>query len=118
MKPFAIVFFLTTLILFAFTMSSKAQTKSEDIVYLKNGAIVHGVIIELIPNQTLKIQTPDHNLFIFKMEDVEKITKGRPEYYKKENAGGYVNSPDIGYVLGIGDRTTDFQGQVTGTRKN
>jgi hypothetical protein len=99
-------------------MSSRAQSKSEDIVYLKNGTIIHGVILELIPNQTLKIQTPDQSLFILKMEDVEKITKARDEYYKKGNAGGYVNSPDIGYVLGIGDRTMDFQGQATEIRKN
>ncbi len=46
-----------------------------DVVYLKNGSIVRGTIIEQIPNESIKIETSDGSVFVFKMSDVEKITK-------------------------------------------
>jgi len=46
-----------------------------DVVYLKNGSIIKGLIMEQIPNESLKIQTSDGSLFVYKMEEVVKITK-------------------------------------------
>ncbi|MFZ1688349.1 MAG: hypothetical protein WAU70_13050 [Flavobacteriales bacterium] len=54
---------------------SMAQGNMEDVVYLKNGSIIHGVIIEQVPNVSIKIQTADRNVFVFRIEEVEKITK-------------------------------------------
>jgi hypothetical protein len=54
---------------------ASAQTNQKDIIYLKNGSIIKGTIIEIIPDSTLKIQTADGSLFIYKTKDVEKITK-------------------------------------------
>jgi len=60
-----------------------AQHGMEDVVYLKNGSIIHGVIIEQVPNVSLKIQTADRNVFVFRIEEVEKMTKeavaGKPK---------------------------------------
>lgn len=47
----------------------------DEVVYLKNGSIVRGVIIEQVPNKSLKIETADGSLFVFEMNEVEKITK-------------------------------------------
>ncbi|MFY0644981.1 MAG: hypothetical protein JXR19_10985 [Bacteroidia bacterium] len=47
----------------------------QDVVYLKNGSIIRGMIIEQIPNVSIKIQTADANVFVFKMDEIEKITK-------------------------------------------
>jgi hypothetical protein len=52
----------------------------QEVVYLKNGGIVRGVIIEQIPNAQLKIQTRDGNVFVFQMNEIERITK---EYRNK-----------------------------------
>lgn len=46
-----------------------------DVVYLKNGSIIKGIILEQIPNVQLKLQTSDGSIFVFKMEEVEKITR-------------------------------------------
>ncbi|MBO4476516.1 MAG: hypothetical protein J5737_07340 [Bacteroidales bacterium] len=46
-----------------------------DVVYLKNGGRVKGVIIEQIPDKSLKIQTSDGNVFVYQMSEVEKLTK-------------------------------------------
>lgn len=54
---------------------ASAQGNMEDVVYLKNGSIIHGVIIEQVPNVSIKIQTADRNVFVFRIEEVEKITK-------------------------------------------
>ena len=50
-----------------------AQTK--DIVYLKNGSVIKGSILEMIPDKTIKIQTADGNIFVYNMSEVEKIGK-------------------------------------------
>lgn len=52
-----------------------AQTKYEDVLYLKNGSILRGLIIEQVPNESLKIQTKDRNVFVFRMDEVLKIAK-------------------------------------------
>ena len=47
----------------------------QEVVYLKNGSVIRGVIIEQVPNQSVKIQTSDGNIFVYQISDVEKITK-------------------------------------------
>lgn len=61
--------------LFVIALSVKAQQNFEDVVYLKNGSIIHGVIIEQIPNQSIKIQTKDGNVFVYTISEVQKMTK-------------------------------------------
>jgi hypothetical protein len=45
------------------------------VVYLKNGSVIRGMIIEQTPNVSLKIQTKDGSIFVYKMEEVSKMTK-------------------------------------------
>jgi hypothetical protein len=52
-----------------------AQQIMEEVVYLKKGSIIRGIIIEQVPNQTIKIQTADGSVFAFDMDEVEKLTK-------------------------------------------
>ena len=46
----------------------------EDVVILKNGSEVHGVIIEQKPNEYLKIKS-GKNIFVFQMDEIELIKK-------------------------------------------
>jgi hypothetical protein len=68
-------FSVLLLILLLSAQHGMAQTTYEDVVYLKNGSIIRGMIMEQIPNQSLKIQTADRNLFVFTFDEIEKITK-------------------------------------------
>ncbi|MBO5720562.1 MAG: hypothetical protein J6R61_03420 [Bacteroidales bacterium] len=52
-----------------------AAQNYQEVVYLKNGSVIRGVIIEQIPNQSVKIQTSDGNIFVYQISEVEKITK-------------------------------------------
>jgi len=51
------------------------EYKIVDVVYLKNGSIIRGRIMEQIPNVSLKIETRDGSLFVYKFDEVEKITR-------------------------------------------
>jgi hypothetical protein len=66
--------FLILGILFGFVGSVFA----EDVVYLKDGSIIHGTITEEVPNVSLKIQTQDGNVFVYKIKAVKKITHSAP----------------------------------------
>ncbi len=97
-----ITFFIFSTILM--TCFAYGQTSFEDVLYLKNGGIIHGIIIEQVPNESLKIQTKDRNVFVYRMDEVLKITKeelpvprkGR-ERLTKDNIKrkGYTNITEI-----------------------
>lgn len=107
---------LTLFLLFG-TMLSYGQEGYEEVVYLKNGSVIRGVIIEQIPNVSIKIETADRNIFVYKMEEIEKITKERiSEQYqnnkKPANQGGgleigYKGIIELGYDIGVGDYGID-----------
>jgi len=63
------------IILVVIQESASSQNRTQDVVYLKNGSIIRGLIVEQIPNVSLKIETADRNVFVFKMEEIEKFTK-------------------------------------------
>ncbi|MDD2890440.1 MAG: hypothetical protein PHE49_07355 [bacterium] len=52
-----------------------AQQNMEDVVYLKNGSIIKGIIVEQVFGVSIKLKTKDGNIFVFKTQEVEKITK-------------------------------------------
>ncbi|GEM_PF-142189 len=52
-----------------------AQITTKDVVYLKNGSIIKGSIIELIPEKTIKIQTSDGSIFVYATSEIERISK-------------------------------------------
>lgn len=49
--------------------------QKQDVVYLKNGSVIRGEITEQIPNVSVKIETKDGSIFVYKMGEVEKITR-------------------------------------------
>ena len=67
----------------------KAQQNYEDLVFLKNGSIIRGIIIEQIPNQSLKIQTKDGSVYTYNIADVEKMTKEEVFYNRRNRHDNY-----------------------------
>lgn len=95
-------------VLFLTAIRVQAQDLQE-VVYLKNGSIIRGVIIEQTPNVSLKIRTPDGSIFAYKMEEVEKITKETTldVRYGRRHRGeglsaGYRGFVDLGFTVGTG----------------
>ena len=66
------------ILLLACTMLSMpfAYTQAlQDVVYLKNGSIIRGIILEQIPNKSLKIKTADGSVFVYQLKDVSRLTR-------------------------------------------
>lgn len=95
-----------------------------EVVYLKNGSIIRGIIIEQVPNESMKIQTADGSLFVCKMEDVEKISKEISNVpIGKTNTGtpapktyrpvGYRGFLDVDGGFGVGDWGDGYIGFTT-----
>lgn len=63
------------LLVLLITSISFAQKEYQDVVYLKSGNIIRGMIIEQVPNKSIKIETSGRNVFVYQMDEIEKITK-------------------------------------------
>ena len=64
----SIVLVLASVVMFA-------QGTYKEVVYLKNGSIIKGIILEQVPNENVKIQTADGSIFVYPMSEVQKIAK-------------------------------------------
>ena len=66
---------LLFLLLILITGAVKAQSTDQDVVYLKNGGIIRGSIIEMIPDKYVKIETFGQNVFVYPVNEIEKCVK-------------------------------------------
>lgn len=80
MSHFSKIFLLIGILL-SLSLVIYAQEVSEDVVYLKNGSVIRGIIIEQVPGKSLKLKTRDGNIFVYSFEDIEKITKEEAHQY-------------------------------------
>ena len=58
-----------------FALASAQQQSMQDVVYLKNGSIIKGLVLEQVPDKSIKIQTRDGSILVYDMKEVEKIKK-------------------------------------------
>ena len=65
--------FLFFSILILSVLGSNVFADTIDVVYLKNGSIIRGMVVETIPNETIKIRTADGSIFVYSLDEVEKI---------------------------------------------
>ncbi len=64
--------------------------QSEDVVYLKDGSVIRGTIIEQVPGQSILIQTRDGNRFRYAVDLIDRITKeasSTASVQRKKNPG-------------------------------
>ncbi len=114
MKKLIFILAFLQLVFFAY-----AQQNNQDVVYLKNGSIIRGIIIEQVPNKSLKIQTADGSVFVYNIEEVEKMTKEvsttTPTETNKSFAktSGYVGIVEASHLVYVGEYST---GSLSGFR--
>jgi hypothetical protein len=110
-----VIILIAAAALFLLPSFSFAQRGFEDVVYLKNGSIIRGTIIEQVPNESIKIQTKDRSVFVYRIDEVLKITKeetgNAPKLAKPRREGvtnanikktGYTNITEITMAKRIG----------------
>lgn len=103
---------------------SFGQTNYQDVVYLKNGSIIRGLIIEQVPNASIKIETADRNVFVFQMGEIEKITKEAMEgkradrFSDSDKRKGYIGL-SLGVSVPVGSFADNSDGMANaGTHLN
>lgn len=58
--------------LFVFIAASYAQsTETIYVIYLNDGSIIKGKILEIIPNESVKIESAGGNIFVFKVSQIK-----------------------------------------------
>ncbi len=73
-----------------FIVLPMSAQKTKDVIYLKNGSIIYGKLLEISDNQ-YKIQTSDGSLFIYSSEEVDKFVKETPRFDgRKVNGVGFA----------------------------
>jgi len=82
----------------------------EDVVILKNGGEVHGIIIEQKPNEYIKIQS-GKNIFVYQMDEIELIKKELVEDDINDDVSGKMhniksNTRSLG--IGFGNQKVGF----------
>ena len=98
--------YLLFLLLTFFSDVAFGQNNYQDVIYLKNGSIIRGIIIEQVPNKSIKIETADRNVFVFQIDEIEKFTKEPTKLNnnvtknKTKYQSGYVGIVELGYQIG------------------
>lgn len=96
------------------SLFSFGQQSTDDVVYLKNGSVIRGSIVELVPDGNITIEIMGGSTLVYPMAEVEKITKEKSRYempiqkahYIKHR--GFFNSSEIG--LGFGSQNYYYGG--------
>lgn len=85
------------IVLILLTLSASAQ-KTKDVLYLKNGSIIYGKLIEANAS-AFRMQTSDGSIFIYPGADVEKLTKETP-FFEGRQKSGFIFALETGLLVG------------------
>lgn len=94
MKPSS---FLAGIFLCLLSITVSAQ-KTKDVIYLKNGSIIYGKLIEA-SGQSFKLQTADGSVMIYPAQEVEKLTREVPAFEGRKKEG-FTFSLETGLLVG------------------
>jgi hypothetical protein len=86
---------LILLIIIGYQLSAQ---KTKDVLYLKNGSVINGTLIEINDNQ-YKIKTSDGSLYAYSLQEVDKYVKGTSEYDGRKTSGGGF-ALEAGFMIG------------------
>ncbi len=79
------------------TLNSYSQ-KTRDVLYLKNGSIIKGTLLEISDDQ-YKIRATDKNIFVFKSAEVDKFVKEASGFEGRKN-NGFGLAMEAGFLVG------------------
>ena len=99
MKEFVLLSVVAFVTLVAF--SSIASAKMVDVVHLKNGSIIQGMVTEIIPSETAKIETDDGSVFVYQFDEIQSITKKTEPIGKVTTSNG-LTKRYLPYAVGLG----------------
>lgn len=111
--------FITLVLILSTSGTVFGQKTQEDVVYLKNGSMVRGEILILIPDSIVRIRIMGGSEFVFKWEEIDRIQKepvknammyrklriheprrSGPINFKEDKV--YINTTEVGLFAGSG----------------
>ena len=101
MKSFLTVLFL----IFLLPLAIHGQQKTEDVIYLNDGGILRGEILDNSDDGYLKVKITGGNVFVIEMDRISEIKNENPvrqEYFK---TSGYINRSGIDVLAGNSNST-------------
>ncbi len=69
--------FILTSAVFALFLTAARAAEYEDVIYLNDGSVIRGTIVERVPGETYKIEIAGGSVLVVDADEVEKITKER-----------------------------------------
>ncbi|MDY2829240.1 MAG: hypothetical protein SOU27_08240 [Sodaliphilus sp.] len=116
---------LTALLLMAVSTLTASATDLVDVVYLKNGSVIRGTLLEAAPEGNIRIETADGNLFVYRTDEVAYIAKEKKdekgkkysdnkhfsfddEQYGWEKAPRYRGFAGYTFTVGTGDEIHNY----------
>ncbi len=67
------------------TVTATLSVQAQSVLSLKNGSMIKGEVLEMNPSGSVKIQTADGSVFVYDMEEVERVDKDNEGYNAKGN---------------------------------
>jgi len=93
---------LFMLVVFSLLLSASVfAAEYQDVVYLKNGSVIKGIITEQIPNESVTIETADGNVFVYKYSEVKKFTKEHKKGVSGKKFSGKDSENDGAFIINV-----------------
>lgn len=94
------------------------NTNLQDVIYLQNGSIIRGTIVEQIPGKSLKIETRDGNIFVYQMDEISKMTREQSQFGGSNRTSrfqakskGYAGFVEAGFGFGVRELSPDLSAE-------
>lgn len=109
-------------IMLIFSVIPISAQRHKDVLYLKNGSMIYGKLMEVTDNQ-YKIRSSDGSIFIYSSQEVEKFVNEIVSYDGRKKSG-FGFTLEAGFLVGA--QTSDYKapfsfnilGNITSNTKN
>lgn len=83
------------------SVGNLAAQQTQETVYLRNGSIIKGEVVEQVPGSSIKVRTADGSIFVYNEEEVERITKEETASPSRKDGRhrGLDFNVDLGYHI-------------------
>lgn len=104
--------FLPFLALLLMAAAPIGADEMEDVVYLKNGSVIRGMIVSQVPNRELTIETADGNRFVFAFDEISRIAKEPAAGRRSRRVSGEREIESWYTMWGLGTASMSYPDEI------
>lgn len=93
------------------TFATAQNHSHQEVIYLKNGSVIRGTVVEQTIGQSIKVRTADGSLFVYNQQEIEKIVKesnNDSQPFRKAEKRSYIGI-GLGATYTFDDEEFGFQ---------